>query len=194
MSIRSTTKIGKVYKFVHRRDEYIKTNIFRRNFESSNGFISLTPDGVFRINGSCEEGYAWDGCTPKWEFLDLVYGTPDGRLDFLTEKPITYYASMFHDALYQYKEEIKISRITADYLFYKILRESGFFWAPVYYVAVRTFGLLFGKWGSKERIRDIRLIECSWIIRAYEFAQTFERAEFDDAPLVRAARDYPSVK
>ena len=103
MSIRSSTKPYKVYKFVHNTDECIITSIVDKYYKSGNGFIELTQDGKIFINGSRLNGYAWDGCTPKFEFLDFVIGTPDGRLDYLTEKPITYYASLVHDAIYQYK-------------------------------------------------------------------------------------------
>ncbi|MFK8162879.1 MAG: DUF1353 domain-containing protein [Lewinella sp.] len=194
MSKRSNSKVGKVYKFVHRRDEYVKTNLFGRDFVSKHNFVSLSKDGVLRINGSREDGYAWDGCTPKFELLDLVFGTPDGRLDYLTEKPITYYASMVHDVLYQHNEEIRISRQTADYLFYKILSEAGFFWAPIYYLAVRLLGAIFGKWSSKERTIDIRIIECSWIIRAYEYARSMNDDKLEDEPLVKKAKEYLDSK
>jgi len=53
---RSGSKPGKVYKYVHFEDVYIKTNL---------------------------EGFYF------------------GRFDYNTDKQITYYASLIHDALYQ---------------------------------------------------------------------------------------------
>jgi hypothetical protein len=38
--------------------------------------------------------YAWDGCTPKFCFLDVNFGTPDGVIDSRTKQPKTYYASL----------------------------------------------------------------------------------------------------
>lgn len=167
MSKRSSTLPNKVYKFVHTIDESITLTIIGKKFRSQEGFIELTEDGTLFINGSCLAGYAWDGCTPKWEFLDFIFGTPDGRLDILTEKPMTYYASMIHDAIYQYKSQIPISRKDADIIFLLILKESGFRWSWLYYFLVRMFGWLYGTWNTTKNTRHIRIIESSWIIRAY---------------------------
>jgi hypothetical protein len=46
--------------------------------------------------------YAWDGCSPKLCVWDLLLGTPDGVVDSATKQPKTYYASLVHDALYQF--------------------------------------------------------------------------------------------
>ncbi|MEM8585524.1 MAG: hypothetical protein AAGF87_14690, partial [Bacteroidota bacterium] len=64
MPKRSQSRKGKVYRFVHRQDEYIKTNIAGHEFASKNSFVTLSKDGLLRINGSRKSGYAWDGCTP----------------------------------------------------------------------------------------------------------------------------------
>ncbi len=165
MSIRSSTKPYKVYKFVHNTDECIITSIVDKYYKSGNGFIELTQDGKIFINGSRLNGYAWDGCTPKFEFLDFVIGTPDGRLDYLTEKPITYYASLVHDAIYQYKSEIPVCRKDADIIFLKILSEAGFYWSWVYYIIIRLFGGFYGKWKAKSNTKNLRLLESSWIKR-----------------------------
>ncbi len=42
------------------------------------------------------DGYAWDGCTPKFSVADIVFGTPDGIPSEVTKKPKTYYASLLH--------------------------------------------------------------------------------------------------
>ncbi|WP_241086853.1 hypothetical protein [Candidatus Vondammii sp. HM_W22] len=45
-----------------------------------------------------KQGYALYGCSHKWVISDLwVIGTPDGRLHH--RLPITYHASLIHDAL-----------------------------------------------------------------------------------------------
>lgn len=90
-------------------------------------------------------GYAWDGCSPKKIIKDLLVGTPDGAPGF-DGKPKTYYASMIHDALYQYKSSVPVTRAQADKLFYDMLLEADFYWAKTYYRAVRLFGGLMGKW------------------------------------------------
>lgn len=101
------------------------------------------------VRGTNGAGYAWDGCTPKWEILDLVIGTPDGRLNYVTEKPITYYASLIHDILYQFKADVPVSRKETDLIFRDELRRASFFWTIVYFAVVRLFGGFFGKWKTR---------------------------------------------
>jgi len=84
-------------------------------------------------------GYAWDGCSYKFSILDLfVVGVPDGRLRH--GKPMAYYASLIHDALTQYRREIPITRTQATGIFNAVLKESGFFWRPLYVLMVKLFG------------------------------------------------------
>jgi hypothetical protein len=88
---------------------------------------------------------------PKFIILDLLLGTPDGQLDYGTEKPITYYASMTHEMLYQFKREVPLSRKDCDRLFYLILKDAGFLWSGVYYFFVRVFnGVVFPGWITTE--------------------------------------------
>ena len=168
MPIRSSSNKNKVYKFIHRQDEYIKTTLTGIEYTHKDGWVSINPDGTIHFNTSCLNGYAWDGCTPKWEILDLVVGTPDGTLDYLTEKPITYYASMVHDIFYQFKAELPVSRWVADRIFYLILKEAGFSWTWLYYYTIRIVAGTFGKWKSKTKVRDLKILECSWIKRVNE--------------------------
>ncbi len=100
---RSSTIANKVYKFVHTNDEWIMTNLIGYKFE--NQWLRMKEDGAIIAKGSNLDGYTWDACSPKWHFIHLTWGTPDGKLDYDTEKPITYYASMFHDIIYQFKDE-----------------------------------------------------------------------------------------
>ncbi len=159
----------KVYKFVHRSDEYIQTNMKGIEYRNENGWLKIDKSGRIYLYASSHDGYAWDGCTPKFIFLDFLIGTPDGKLDYGTEKPITYFASMTHDMLYQFKREIPLSRATADRLFYLMLKDSGFIWSGFYYLIVRLFGgALFPGWNTKNQKIKLRIEECSWIERTKE--------------------------
>jgi len=117
------------------------TKITDREFE--NDWIHLDLEGNLTIKGSNADGYAWDGCSPKTAFLDQVWGTPDGVIDPNTEKRKTYYASMFHDALYQFGEQAGVQREEADKLFLEFMKDSKFLWAYPYYFMVRTCGWIF---------------------------------------------------
>jgi len=75
---------------------------------------------------------------------------------------MTYYASMFHDALYQFKEGGCISRKEADIIFRLLLKKAGFMWWPQYYAAVRIFGGFYGKWNRWTSKFGIRVSLCSW--------------------------------
>jgi len=190
MSSRSKSINRKVYKFVHRENEYLRTTITGEYYITKNGFLEITKEGMIHINGNKLNGYAWDGCTPKFVKFDLIFGTPDGRLDDLTEEPITYYASMVHDALYQFKDGIPISRKSADIIFYKILKEAGFKWSWIYYAGVRLAGRILGKWNTTKKVANLRIIECSWINKAYNEAIKINHEQIDNHPLVKIAKGY----
>jgi hypothetical protein len=97
-------------------------------------------------------GYAWNGCSPKICFLDLLLGTPDGAVYRPTGKPKTYFASMVHDALYQFLGTgTPISRAQADRCFLQLMRESQFVLGHVYWFAVRVFGCFV--WRGKRVVR-----------------------------------------
>ena len=88
--------------------------------------------------------YSWDGCSPKFFFLDIYIGTPDGVKHKDTQKPKTYYASLFHDALYQFYRKNGPYKIKdADIIFLKLMRKYDFRLATIYYHAVRIFGELW---------------------------------------------------
>lgn len=152
---------NKVYKFVHYEDVYIQTNILNRGVKYE--WLEIEDDGKITVKGSNPGGYAWDGCSPKKNFMDLCIGTPDGRLDFETEKPITYYASLFHDAFYQYKKEVPLSRKEVDHIFRLSLRPQQFRFRTIYYCFIRIGGGIYGKWKSKGKQNDILINECSWL-------------------------------
>jgi len=161
--IQSSSIPNKVYKFVHsHQDVSITTNLKNRSFNGD--WLAIHPDGQVTIKSSSHKGYAWDGCSPKFNFLDITFGTPDGKLDYKTVKPITYYASMFHDAIYQYKSDVNlcISRKEADILFYLLLKKAKFKLAYVYYFFVRVFGWFYGKWHYKKSSKDIIISDFSF--------------------------------
>lgn len=135
-----------VYKFVEYNIVKYKTNLIGREY--SNEWISINKRGLITIT-PISTGYAWDGCSPKKDVLDLLIGTPDGKTDKDTNKPITYYASLLHDCIYQFKDEIDISRYEADQLFKLLLKNKNFFWSNVYYRCVRLFGGFYGNWKCK---------------------------------------------
>lgn len=158
---KSSTIKGKVYKYVHNEDIWIDTNLLDRDFESDR--LKIESNGRILVKASFQEGYAWDGCSPKWNFLNITWGTPDGMLDYRTTKPMTYYASMIHDVIYQFKDEVDISRKEADILFKLILKESSFMWWRVYGIAVRIGGGFYGKWKKEPSQKEIFLFAQSWI-------------------------------
>ncbi len=135
---------AKAYKFISTKDVSRQTAILNKPFSSD--WLEVEANGLITVKGSFENGYAWDGCTPKFNFLQFTFGTPDGMMIMETGKPITYFASMFHDAIYQYKKEVDISRKETDVLFKNLLKEAGFIWWWLYYFAVRTFGWVRGSW------------------------------------------------
>ena len=88
--------------------------------------------------------YAWDGNSKKLNVFDLfVLGTPDGIVDVRTMKPKTWYASLVHDALYQYYGYHGIARKDMDAIYRALAREANFAPAELYWLIVRICGGLF---------------------------------------------------
>lgn len=108
-------------------------------FEDKSGVRRLE----LRKNGDVTvlKGYAWDGCTPKFCVIDLIFGIPDGAIHQHTKKPKAYFASMVHDAFYQFMDNgLPLNRKEADTCFLRLMKESNFALSGVYYAAVRVFG------------------------------------------------------
>ena len=117
-----------VFKSIHRGKEFDST------------WLKLERDGTVTIKAG-SGGYAWDGCTPKISIFGLfILGTPDGHIDVETGKPLTYHASLVHDAFYQYLEDVPVSKQEIDRQFYEMLKKRRFPLAWLYYKAVLHFG------------------------------------------------------
>ena len=128
------------------RQKYVFTleQDFEFRHEIFTGVNFISPFLQF-YGGMCfiPAGYSWDGCTPKFKVGGITIGTPDGSIHPETGKPRTYYASLVHDALYQYFPSHGISRKAIDDLFLEMLRMSGFRSAGLYHRMVRWFGGVF---------------------------------------------------
>ena len=99
--------------------------------------LVLTTDGTITVL----KGYAWDGCTPKLCLLDILVGTPDGAVYQGTGRPKTYYASLVHDALYQFLPEgVPLERSQCDECFLRLMERDRFALRYLYYVVVRLLG------------------------------------------------------
>ncbi|UTW01238.1 hypothetical protein KDW99_08965 [Marinomonas rhizomae] len=84
-------------------------------------------DGTLTIRAN----YAWDGCTPKVSFLGVWWvGVPDGILRL--GKPWTYYASLIHDVLCQFRHKITISKQAVVKIFNDVLERDQFPLRPIY--------------------------------------------------------------
>ena len=114
-------------------------------FEDSSGRrrLEIRKNGEIRVRA----GYAWDGCTPKFSLWDICVGTPDGVPNAGTKKPKAYYASLLHDALYQFSIQGLPApldrRKEVDRILLELLERDGFAPRWVYYGVVRTVGWLF---------------------------------------------------
>ncbi len=114
--------------------------LFRDNNRDNKIRMAITKDGRIFILPN----YSWDGCSPKFFFLDIYFGTPDGIIHEETLKPKTYYASLFHDALYQFfKKGGPYSIKDADKVFRKLMKKYDFRLSPIYYFVVRGLGNLW---------------------------------------------------
>ena len=108
-------------------------------FRDSSGDVRLIVEATGRI--TVTRGYAWNGCSPKFCVFDLLLGTPEGVVYSDTHRPKTYYASLVHDALYQFLPDgLPLKRRHADAFFRRLLQESDFSPAWLYWSAVRLCG------------------------------------------------------
>lgn len=104
--------------------------------------LEIRRDGEIRVL----KGYAWDGCTPKFAFWDICIGTPDGVPNSIMKKPKAYFASLLHDALYQFSVAglpAPLDRAEVDRIFLELLERDQFAPARFYYRVVRFLGGAF---------------------------------------------------
>lgn len=119
-----------------------KTGIVRLIIETS-GAMTVT------------RGYAWNGCSPKVCVWALLIGTPDGVVHARTGKPKTYFASLIHDALYQFLPDgLPLGRRQVDGFFLRLLAESDFAPRWCYWVVVRSIGGIV--WRATRQTRQNR--------------------------------------
>lgn len=122
-------------------------------FRDRTGVVRLIIEQGGRI--TVTRGYAWNGCSPKICVFDLLLGTPEGVVHVRTEKPKTYYASLVHDALYQFLPDgLPLGRRHADRFFLLLLAESEFAPRWLYWGAVRLIGGLV--WRATRFKRETR--------------------------------------
>ena len=114
------------------------------SFDDAQGVTRLVVDQDGTI--TVKEDYSWDGCSPKLRVFDLGYiGTPDGTLDVHTGQQKTYYASLLHDALYQFIADprMEYKRSQMDRMFFDLMTQSGFGARHIYLFATRSLGWVF---------------------------------------------------
>ena len=126
------------YKFKIKDDYEYSDTKWDMTQEFDSRWLNISVDGKVTVKAN-EKGYSWDGCTPKMSILNLfMVGVPDGHVDYRTMQPYAYFASMVHDALYQYLDTVPVTKKQIDQLFLKMLGD--FKPRYVYYIFVRLFG------------------------------------------------------
>lgn len=132
-----------VYLYCIKYDYQYQTSIKNRTFE--NEWFRINTDGTITIKGTHYKGYAWDGCSPKLKFKDLYFGTKEAVLNYDTGQSKTFYASLVHDVFYQFSKDLRpfVKRKEVDAEFYSILKRDDFYFAKLYYGAVRLLGWMF---------------------------------------------------
>ncbi len=90
------------------------------------------------------EGYAWNGCSPKYFIGTESFGKWIGTPDF--EKTIL--PSLVHDVLFQFGSAGHYKMEDANLIFYDLMEAENFLLAEVYYVAVQKLGIAF--FGKKD--------------------------------------------
>lgn len=119
-------------------------------FKDRTGVVRLILERGGRI--TVTRGYAWNGCSPKFCFFDILIGTPDGVVDSRTGRPKTYYASLVHDALYQFVPDgLPLKQHDADRCFLRLMEATGFRPRFLYFSAVWLLGGLV--WRAKRYVR-----------------------------------------
>ncbi|MDE8603887.1 hypothetical protein M3I01_013370 [Marinomonas sp. RSW2] len=119
---------------------YCLDQSFEFSHERLNG-IEFQSEWVKIANSkmTIKSGYAWDGCSPKIHVFGLfVVGTPNGCLRH--GKSWTYYDSLVHDVLCQFRDDLKLSKDDSVIIFNDSLKKSGWPLRKLYINMVRWFG------------------------------------------------------
>lgn len=126
----------KVYKHVSSEDwvYHPKSITIKESFIREWLVLNANENSIF-----IPKQYASDGCSPKFNVLDLfTIGIPDGVIDHRTGKPKTYNASRCHDAICQYIDDVPLSNEEIVALFDELLGD--FIPKSIYVSAVRHLG------------------------------------------------------
>ncbi len=119
------------------QEDYITFSKHLKGVEYENEWIRIK-DGIVTVR----KYYAWDGCTPKY-FLPVFgwVGISDGPIND-AGYPQAYYASLVHDALCQFRNNILINKESTLNIFKEMLIDGGFspLRASIYTRAVDWFG------------------------------------------------------
>jgi hypothetical protein len=132
-----------VYVYCIKKNYQYQSSIKGCEFE--NEWMKLSKDGIVVVKGAHYQGYAWDGCSPKWKIKDIYLGVPEAVLNFDIGQSKTYYASLIHDVFYQFSKDVResVRRKQVDREFYTILKRDHFRFASLYYFFVRLFGWIW---------------------------------------------------
>lgn len=131
-------------------------------FRDKSGVVRLIIEQGGRI--TVTRDYAWNGCSPKFCVFDILLGPPEGVVHVRTEKPKTYYASLVHDAFYQFLPDgLPLKRHHADRFFLLLLAEAEFAPRWLYWGAARLIGGLVWRatrmtrktLGTRQRVAEL---------------------------------------
>ena len=131
-------------------------------------WLTLQPNG----NAIVYKGYSWDGNSPKFNILDFFWlGTPDGIRH--ANKPVTYYASLLHDILGQFKHHPNMptlfrakgrdlwenkGRQGRDLVYYRTLEKAQFLWRGVYVRFVFLCGPFYDAY--LQHFKQVKSLKC----------------------------------
>ena len=127
-------------------DDYAVASEYLAGISFQNDWITIK-GGVMLIR----KAYAWDGCTPSLRIPIYIFlpkgiwlGIPDGPLG-TDGRPTAWKASLFHDALCQYRDELyrhHVTKAKSVGLFRELLEVSQSPWwmLALYPWAVDKFG------------------------------------------------------
>ncbi len=84
-------------------------------------------------------GYAWDGCSPKYQLMGLwSFGTPDGVLR--EGEPWLYEPSLVHDVLCQFRAELPVTKAQSVRIFNDMMVDRNWPLRRLYTWAVDKLG------------------------------------------------------